>query len=60
MIYASIKATKLKQGGTTYWRSEFERIYILAARKARPLVQSEHCTNVPEKATVACCDLQGA
>lgn len=36
----SIKATKLKHG-PPYWRTEFERIYVLAGRKPLPVAQSE-------------------
>jgi hypothetical protein len=31
----SIQATKQKENGTTYWRSEFERIYVISANKSR-------------------------
>src|SRR5436189_6343082 len=49
MIDLSIEATTLTQAGTTHWRTEFERIYVLAARKRQPTAQSEHCINVCPK-----------
>jgi hypothetical protein len=53
--------TKLKQCGTSYWRSEFERIYVLAARKSRGVAQTEDGVNLmPKQSAGESSDWRGA
>ena len=58
MSNLSIETTKRKRDGAPYWRTEFERIYVLAANKPRLAMTQGETVSLKLRRVFARCSME--